>query len=104
LAVHDDSLPAILLGDFNTTPESPCYQWLTGQKINGAKGLDFRETFKVPYPGTHHRFTGESTGDHIDWILYRSPLRLLDCEVLQKPVGGIYPSDHFPVTAVFELT
>jgi endonuclease/exonuclease/phosphatase family metal-dependent hydrolase len=103
LSLYDDEIPTILMGDFNATPESPCYQWLTGKEVDGENCLDFNETFKMPYPGTVHRFTGEPTGGYIDWILYRGPLRLRACEVLQGPIGGTYPSDHFPVTAVFDL-
>jgi endonuclease/exonuclease/phosphatase family metal-dependent hydrolase len=103
LALHDNKIPTVLLGDFNATPESPCYQWLTGKNVDGKNGLDFHETFRVPYPSTHHHFTGNPTGGYIDWILYRGPLRLKACEVLQKPLDGIYPSDHFPVAAVFEM-
>jgi endonuclease/exonuclease/phosphatase family metal-dependent hydrolase len=104
LASYDDEIPVILMGDFNATPESPCYQWLTGkEEVEKKNGLDFNETFKAPYPSTFHRFTGEPAGGYIDWILYRAPLRLKACEVLQGPVDGIYPSDHFAVTAIFEL-
>ena len=103
LALHDDKTPTILLGDFNASPESRCYQWLTGREVDGEKRLDFKETFEPPYPGTHHGFTGKPTGDYIDWILYRGPLQLMKCEVLQKRVDGTHPSDHFPVMAVFEL-
>jgi endonuclease/exonuclease/phosphatase family metal-dependent hydrolase len=103
LALYDDKTPTILLGDFNATPESRCYQWLTGKAVNGEKSPGFRETFEAPYPGTHHGFTGKTTGNYIDWILYRGPLQLMTCEVLQQPVDGIHPSDHFPVKAVFEL-
>jgi endonuclease/exonuclease/phosphatase family metal-dependent hydrolase len=103
LALQDDRAPTILLGDFNATPDSPCYQWLTGKDAEGKEGPGFRETFAAPYPGTHHGFTGKPTGDHIDWILFRGPLQLLDSQVLQEPVNGVHPSDHFPVTAVFQL-
>jgi endonuclease/exonuclease/phosphatase family metal-dependent hydrolase len=103
LASYDEEIPTILMGDFNATPESPCYQWLTGKEVDGDDGLDFNETFMMPYPSTFHRFTGEPTGAYIDWVLYRGSLRLRACEVLQGPVDGLYPSDHFPVTAIFEL-
>ncbi|OEU81851.1 MAG: hypothetical protein BA872_03635 [Desulfobacterales bacterium C00003060] len=102
LALYDE-IATILVGDFNATPESPCYKWLTGKEVDGENGLDFVETFKMPYPSTFHRFTGKPAGSYIDWVLYRGPLSLKNCEVLQEPVDGIYPSDHFPVTAIFEL-
>ena len=103
LASYDNDIPTILMGDFNATPESLCYRWLTGDDVDEERGLNFSETFKMPYPSTLHRFTGKPAGGHIDWILYRGPIRLRGCDAVQEPVDGIYPSDHFPVTAIFEL-
>ena len=97
LASFPDEIPLILMGDFNATPDSQCYQWLTGKEAHGERGLDFKETFKKPYPSTFHRFTGEPAGGYIDWILYRGPIHLKTCQVLQEPLDGTHPSDHFPV-------
>jgi endonuclease/exonuclease/phosphatase family metal-dependent hydrolase len=102
LASYDNDIPTILMGDFNATPESLCYRWLTGDDVDEESGLNFSETFKMPYPSTLHRFTGKPAGGYIDWILYRGPIRLRGCDTVQEPVDGVYPSDHFPVTAVFE--
>jgi endonuclease/exonuclease/phosphatase family metal-dependent hydrolase len=103
LASFSGELPAIVMGDFNATPESKCYHWLTDKDVDGERGLNLQETYRAPYPSTFHHFTGKPTGGYIDWILYRGPLELKTCEVLQEPVDGIYPSDHYAVTAVFEL-
>lgn len=103
LASFESEVPLILMGDFNATPDSPCYRWFTGEEIEGEKGLNFKETFEKPHPSTFHRFTGEPAGGYIDWILYCGPLRVKACQVLQEPVEGTYPSDHFPVKAVFEV-
>jgi endonuclease/exonuclease/phosphatase family metal-dependent hydrolase len=103
LSSYDNDIPTILMGDFNATPESSCYRWLTGDEVDEVSGLDFSETFKMPYPSTLHRFTGKPAGGYIDWILYRGPVRLRGCDAVQEPVDGIYPSDHFPVTATFEV-
>jgi endonuclease/exonuclease/phosphatase family metal-dependent hydrolase len=98
-----DKTPLILVGDFNATPLSPCYRWFTGKEVEGERGLHLKETFKEPYPSTFHGFTGRPSVGYIDWILYGGPLRLKACQVLKDPVKGTYPSDHFPVRAVFEL-
>lgn len=103
LASFPGEIPAIVMGDFNATPEGPCYQWFIGKEVDGERGLNFRETHTAPYPSTFHHFTGEPTGGYIDWILYRGPLQLKGCEVLHDPVDGIYPSDHYPVKAVFQF-
>ncbi|MDY6951959.1 MAG: endonuclease/exonuclease/phosphatase family protein [Thermodesulfobacteriota bacterium] len=103
LSPFSDKIPLILVGDFNATPESPCYAWFTGQEVEGERGLSLKETFKAPYPSTFHGFTGEPSVGYIDWILYGAPLRLKACQVLQDPLDGTYRSDHFPVKAVFEF-
>jgi endonuclease/exonuclease/phosphatase family metal-dependent hydrolase len=94
-------IPLILAGDFNATPDSKCYQWLTGKEVDGERGLNLKETFQKPYPSTYHGFTGRPTQGHIDWILYRGPLHLKAYQVLKEPLDGAYPSDHFAVKAIF---
>lgn len=103
LSAFSGDTPAILMGDFNATPESDCYHWLIGNKDGDRSGLLFNETFTDPYPSTFHRFTGEPVAGYIDWILYRGNLRCKSCRVLDASVDGAYVSDHYPVKAVFEL-
>jgi endonuclease/exonuclease/phosphatase family metal-dependent hydrolase len=101
LVAYSQEIPVILMGDFNATPDSPCYRWLTGAPDGRENGLGFRETFTEPYPSTFHRFTGEPVAGYIDWILFRGPLRMKECRVGQASVDGTFLSDHFPVIAVF---
>ncbi|MBW2107660.1 MAG: endonuclease/exonuclease/phosphatase family protein [Deltaproteobacteria bacterium] len=102
LSAFSKQIPVILMGDFNATPQSPCYRRLVGENSDGHAGLGFKETFTPPYPGTFHRFTGRPVAGYIDWILYRGPLRLKTCRVLDGAVDGVYVSDHYPVKALFE--
>ena len=95
-------LPALLMGDFNTGPDSPCRQALTGPARSNGR-CRFRSVFTAPYPGTHHGFTGTATGDQIDWILYSGRLKPTGCRIIRDTFDGRYPSDHFPVYAEFEL-
>ena len=96
-------VPAILMGDFNTEPDSKTYRWLTGQFDEAENTLpDFKETFKKPYPGTYHRFTGKPVTGLIDWVLYRGNLRFKKCLVIKDSFDGMFPSDHFPIMAYFE--
>ncbi len=97
---YEAGIPVILMGDFNSSPESPCYRWLTAGNNDMEPG--FQETFKTPYPSTFHHFTGKPMTGYIDWILYRGPLKLITCKVLEGSVDNIYLSDHYPVKAVFE--
>jgi endonuclease/exonuclease/phosphatase family metal-dependent hydrolase len=100
--------PAILMGDFNSTPHSPCYKIFTGQEtkrkeFHGDKKIDFfLNVFQRPFPGTFHGFSDKKIGDHIDWILYRGGLIVEKSEIVCGKINNIYPSDHFPLFALFE--
>jgi len=94
--------PTILMGDFNTLPDSPCHQVLTGAtRLPDRLSGPFKNIWQDSFPGTFHNFTGQSDGRHIDWVLYRGPLSLEACRVIRETFNGFYPSDHFPVQADF---
>lgn len=92
--------PAILAGDFNAAPFSPAFRHF--RREGG-----FRPALSPPFPATYHAFSGKSGGPHIDWILYRGELEVVEAgvrrEVFTGPTGENLPapSDHFPVTATF---
>jgi endonuclease/exonuclease/phosphatase family metal-dependent hydrolase len=89
--------PFVLTGDFNTTDADPAHAtlttvlqdaWLAGAPRSGPEA-------------TFHDFTG--TADRrLDWILFRG-LSLRSVDTLTVHNGPRYPSDHFPVVAVFDL-
>lgn len=89
--------PTIIAGDFNAKPGSPGYQVFTSRG-------SFREIFHGEHSGTYHGFTGECLERHIDWILYRGPLTLLEKEIIVRQYRGGFPSDHFPVMAQFRTS
>ena len=96
-------VPAILIGDFNAAPLSPCHNIFTGKNQHSAKiKTYFQSVFQEPFPGTHHGFTGDANGDQIDWILYRGALDIKACKIDRDPIEDVYPSDHFPLHALFE--
>jgi len=88
--------PVILTGDFNAKPGSLSYQEFTSKDA-------FREIFHGEYSGTYHGFTGECMKRHIDWILYRGALELVEKEIIAERYHGGFPSDHFPVFAQFRI-
>jgi endonuclease/exonuclease/phosphatase family metal-dependent hydrolase len=105
LAEWPADVPAVLMGDFNASPQSPCYRRLTAatEPERFPSGV-FRNAFPLPYPGTYHGFSGRPTGDCIDWILYRGGLRAQGPRVIQDAFNGILPSDHFPIRSAFEFS
>jgi len=95
-------IPVILIGDFNTAPFSPCHNIFTGyNQRSSEKGAYFKNAFKRPFPATHHGFTGNIDGDHIDWILYRGEIAVESSKVIRETFGSMYVSDHFPLYALF---
>jgi endonuclease/exonuclease/phosphatase family metal-dependent hydrolase len=95
-------LPVLLMGDFNAGPDSPCRRELSSPTPI-PDGCRFRSVFTPPYPGTHHGFSGQSTGEQIDWILHSGKIQATGCRVVAQPFDRRYPSDHFPLYAEFAL-
>lgn len=97
-----DRLPVVLTGDFNCAAgSSEAYRtlvapnrfhdaWERAAKV-GERTLSFNG-FRRPAP---------LEGPRIDWILYRGPIRPLEIFLDDFAEGSQYPSDHFPVVAVF---
>jgi endonuclease/exonuclease/phosphatase family metal-dependent hydrolase len=95
LSTRSVTEPTIIMGDFNTSPNSQCYRIFTEK-------TGFKNTFQPPFPSTHHGFTGKTDGETIDWILYRGPIIPDNSEVLLDDFDGRYPSDHFPLHVRFQ--
>ena len=99
-------IPAILVGDFNCKPSQACHKVFTGENQDlvdiAAHTQFFKPVFSEPYPGTHHGFTGQAGENQIDWIMYRGNLKPVKWGIIRDKFAGFYPSDHFPLYAVFE--
>lgn len=92
-------VPFLLTGDFNAPAGGEVYQvfvtllkdsWATAARRAGPEC-------------TLSGFTGTTTGPRIDWILYRGSVKALEAETVTRHDQGRYPSDHYPVSAFFEL-
>lgn len=82
--------PLIVCGDFNDVPASWAYRTIMGDDMQDA----YRNTnFGPTYTFNRHLFLF-----HIDQILYRGPI-----EFLSVKRGSINSSDHYPLTAEFQL-
>ncbi|MFN3322057.1 MAG: endonuclease/exonuclease/phosphatase family protein [Bryobacteraceae bacterium] len=94
------AVPAIVTGDFNAPAGDEVYRvfrdMLEDAWESAASRTGPAETF--------HGFNGkEEDKRRIDWILYRGPWRVLEAETITYHVDDRYPSDHFPVFAVFQV-
>ncbi|MEZ4386257.1 MAG: endonuclease/exonuclease/phosphatase family protein [Candidatus Krumholzibacteriia bacterium] len=100
---HRGQAQLVVTGDFNAPadqgPGGP-YTDLLGD----SEPALLRDTFAIAHPadtaGTFHGFTGRAERGRIDWILASPELAVLEAAVVSAAPGGVWPSDHFPVTAV----
>jgi endonuclease/exonuclease/phosphatase family metal-dependent hydrolase len=95
-----DRVPAIVTGDFNADKQSLAYRRLT-------RGGLLRDAFRAGTPavkkdeGSFHGFGSLDPPTPIDWILVSRPFVVVAAHVDQTRDGNRFPSDHYPVTAVF---
>jgi endonuclease/exonuclease/phosphatase family metal-dependent hydrolase len=94
--------PVIITGDFNTPQESGPYKTMLGGGFFDAFPEVHQQPTRDDY--TFHGFTGTSNRGHsrIDWVLRSRHFRTVDAGIDRTNDHGRYPSDHFPVYAVFE--
>jgi len=100
------SHPTWLMGDFNCPGGCPAWQHLADDYFEDA-WLKTGQGEEGTY--TYHKFSGknETHEGRIDWILYRCnghhPWKATSCTIDRRNKNGFYPSDHFPVSATYEL-
>ena len=94
-------LPIIVTGDFNCDQGSEPYLELLEENV-------LVDSFRVLHPtredneGTFHGFTGTPGEARIDWILATEQFKATEAAIDRTHADGRYPSDHFPVSAVFQ--
>lgn len=87
----------LLCGDFNCTANGPVHQYICKQ----AQLFDAHHAF-CALSNTAHHYTGSGTGKRIDWILHSAALSLKSAQI-RTDKTDVYPSDHFPIIAQFQL-
>lgn len=100
IAERDPVAPFVLTGDFNAGENSPPLQYAK----DNAGPVPMVDTFRVLHAGamevgTFNRFSGDTSGAKIDYILTTPDMTVLSAEVDQSMPGGRCISDHFPVAA-----
>jgi endonuclease/exonuclease/phosphatase family metal-dependent hydrolase len=105
----------ILAGDFDDTPDSSSVRFLTGrQSLDGLSvayrdATDGRLTFTPDNPLVTAGDMALEEGRRIDYVMVRCgthgpTLRTAAARrVFDRPVGGVWPSDHFGVLADFAV-
>lgn len=98
IGLYEESLPIVLTGDFNAPAAGGAYALLTPMLSDA-----WLQAHPGQSQGTFHGFRGKAGRDRIDWILFRAPWKVKESTIVTSHDGALYPSDHFPVLAVFEL-
>jgi endonuclease/exonuclease/phosphatase family metal-dependent hydrolase len=97
--------PAIVLGDFNSLPDSEPYSILTDYS-NHIHLTDARLICQ-DIKGPEYTFTGFKVGGmqgiRIDYIFIRNSVQVISYKVNETNNGEYYPSDHLPVSATLKV-
>ncbi|MEY2792081.1 MAG: hypothetical protein RJA76_73 [Bacteroidota bacterium] len=92
----------ILLGDFNATPEDEPIQILVDPN-NPNRMIDAEKVSQNGHYGPYSSFNGfkeEQKGRHIDYIFVKNGPKVLQHATHAETWNNLYPSDHFPVSAL----
>jgi endonuclease/exonuclease/phosphatase family metal-dependent hydrolase len=93
--------PAIVLGDFNATPDSEPYHIITS--TSNPKSLSDAGLIDTNYTGPHYTFCGFKVGgmtcERIDYIFVKNINKVDSYKVNPANNGTYYPSDHLPASA-----
>lgn len=92
--------PLIVTADFNANKQSNAYRLLTG---DGA----LIDAYSQAHPHqadapTFHGFGRPEEPTDIDWILVSPHFQVLDAQIDRFRQGNLFPSDHYPITAVLD--
>ena len=93
--------PLIVTGDFNADKDSSAYRLLTGERglIDAFRQVPLGEEQDE---ATFHAFGRPEEMAPIDWILVSDHFHVLDARIDRTQAGNLFPSDHYPITAVLD--
>ncbi|MFH8292896.1 endonuclease/exonuclease/phosphatase family protein [Streptomyces sp. NPDC018059] len=125
-ARHRTDLPTIIAGDFNAGPDAASIRYLTGRQSLAGRSVHYHDAWEVAGDGPGYTWSAENENAAalFDQIV-RQPghRRRLDyvftgswhahpkarCEIraarlaFDRPVGGVWPSDHYGVVVDVEV-
>ena len=104
LATIAKELPVIVMGDLNSSEDTPAYATLARADAGGRQLADsYRELNPKRSPGevTFDNWRGTTKGSRIDFSLHTAELKPTAAAIVRTSYDGLWPSDHYPVTATF---
>ena len=103
--------PVILTGDFNSYERSWPIRHMLGETLPTAPAippapLPLRDAWREvhsnePDVRTFHGWGKPTEDRRIDYILFNGDLRVLDAQIDRTQRDGVFPSDHYPLSATF---
>ena len=93
----------VITGDLNCTEDDEPYAVLLGR---GDDALTLADAYRAAHPerqtdeATFHGFHGTVAGCRIDFIFHSPQFRTCEAAIVRLREGEVFPSDHYPVTAV----
>ena len=101
--VNTQNLPAVLMGDFNVTPDNAAYATITANP----SWKDARLISTIPAygpKGTFSAFNWDRMPEGIiDHIFVQGKINVIRHGILTDNYGKKYPSDHFPILVELEF-
>jgi endonuclease/exonuclease/phosphatase family metal-dependent hydrolase len=94
--------PAVLMGDFNMTPEDSDLKRLLATETGWTDSwIAIHGSDRNEKDGTFHDFTGRTDMGRIDYILTSPGLNAKNARIWshKDPNTGRFPSDHYPISA-----
>jgi endonuclease/exonuclease/phosphatase family metal-dependent hydrolase len=107
----DQADPVVVTGDFNAEPDNLAITYLLGTAMfeNAQTPFKVEDAWLKLHAAdtnstTYHAWNGGMTGGtHIDYVMFGPGITAKSAEIIFDHEGDIYPSDHYPVSAVFTL-
>ncbi|MGN2339693.1 endonuclease/exonuclease/phosphatase family protein [Clostridium cagae] len=99
-----EDLPLIIMGDFNSNPNSKLIKDFTSGDIFNKRLVAVQDMNKELYTkATMGHFKNKEKGSHIDYIFVSEEFEIIDVEIVKYNVNGKYPSDHYPLMAEINI-
>lgn len=98
--LYNAGLPSVLVGDMNAAPDDAASVTLRSHWSDARKAAPAANIFGPVGTFQNHKTSTDLSDEsrRIDYIYVRGDIELLSYRVDDSLIGGIYPSDHCPVS------
>lgn len=94
------SLPFVIAGDFNDTPDSAIFNCLKSDTLSCFDHIEENQKDSLL---TCHGFTHRKNGSPIDYIFASKNSKIIDTSIIRDRGYSVIPSDHYPVLSTISL-